>query len=135
MSFSKLEIDQLSFDIVGAAIEVQRIIGPGALESVYEACLMYELKLRHIQAVNQTEVPIIYKGIKIEKAFRLDIFVEDTIIIELQTVDCLIPVHEAQLLSYMRLLEKPKGLLLNFKSMNITKSMQSFVNEYYAKLS
>ena len=134
MSFSKLEIKQLTHEVIGAAIEVHKVLGPGVLESVYELCLLHELELRHIDAKKQVEVPIMYKGIGIEKALRLDILVEDVLVLELKTVDVLLPIHEAQLLSYMRLLEKPKGLLLNFKSLNLTKSMKSFVNEHFERL-
>ena len=134
MSFSKLEIKQLTHEVIGAAIEVHKVLGPGVLESVYELCLLHELELRHIDAKKQVEVPIMYKGIGIEKALRLDILVEDVLVLELKTVDVLLPIHEAQRLSYMRLLEKPKGLLLNFKSLNLTKSMKSFVNEHFERL-
>jgi GxxExxY protein len=134
MPFSKLEIKQLTHEVIGAAIEVHKVLGPGVLESVYEICLIEELKLRHIEAKRQVEVPIMYKGIEIEKALRLDVLVEEVLVLELKTVDSLLPIHEAQLFSYMRLLEKPKGLLLNFKSLNLTKSMKSFVNEHFDRL-
>lgn len=131
---SKLEINQLVFEIVSAAIEVHKIVGPTALESIYERCLLYELSLRHINAVNQIEVPIIYKGMELGNALKLDILVEDTIILELKTVESLLPVHEVQLISYMQHTQKPKGLLINFKTAKLVDGVKSFVNKWFSSL-
>ena len=100
--------------IIGAAIEVHRQLGPGLLESVYEECLCHELSLRGIRFVRQVDIPVIYKGLKLDCGYRLDLVVEDEIIVELESVEHVLPVHEAQLLSYLRLAGKRVGLLINF---------------------
>lgn len=130
----KKEITQLSYTIVGCAINVHRTLGPGLLESVYEKCLKYELEKAGLEVENQLIVPVFYDDIKMEVDLRLDLFVNKTIVIELKTVEALLPVHEAQLLTYMKLLKAPQGLLINFYTDNITKSMKPFVNEFFAVL-
>lgn len=106
----------LTKEIIGAAIEVHRVLGPGLLESVYESCLISELKQRHLDAVNQVGIPIVYKGIKLDENLRIDILVNDIVIIELKSVNNLLPIHEAQVLTYMKLAKKRVGLLINFNS-------------------
>ena len=105
---------ELSDQIIGAAIEVHRELGPGLLESAYQACLVHELSLRGICFVSQLELPLSYKGVQLDVGYRLDLLVEDKIIVELKAVERVTPIHEAQLLTYLRLLKKPVGLLLNF---------------------
>ena len=131
---TKKEITQLSYTIVGCAINVHKMLGPGLLESVYEKCLKYELEKAGLNVENQLIVPVFYDEIKMEVDLRLDLFVNETIVIELKTVESLLPVHEAQLLTYMKLLKAPQGLLINFYTDNITKSMKPFVNEFFAVL-
>ena len=109
-----MKADRLSREVIGAAIEVHRLKGPGLVESIYERCMMRELELRRIRAVNQLVVPIEYKGITFEEPLRLDLYVEECLIVEIKAVKELLPVHEAQLLSYMKLLDVPVGLLVNF---------------------
>ncbi|KAA0265602.1 MAG: GxxExxY protein [Chlorobiota bacterium] len=109
-----MENDELTSKIIGAAITVHRELGPGLLESTYEMCLMYELKLRGLNAVRQQELPVTYKGVNIDCGYRLDIVVENEVILELKSVDDLLPVHSAQLLTYMKLSGIHKGLLINF---------------------
>lgn len=104
----------LSPEIIGAAIEVHRLKGPGLIESIYEKCLMRELQLRGVAAVNQLIVPIEYKGMTFEEPLRLDIYAESCLIVENKVVEKILPVHRAQLLSYMRLLNAPIGLIFNF---------------------
>lgn len=106
--------NQLSFQIIGAAIEVHRILGPGLLESVYETCLCQELSARNISVRRQPQVPILYKGMHLKCPVRPDLIVEDLVIVELKAVDQLLPIHEAQLLTYLRLLDLWLGLLINF---------------------
>lgn len=106
----------LSKQLIGAAIEVHKLKGPGLLESIYEKCLMRELALRDIQAVNQLVVPIEYKGLIFEEPLRLDVYAERCVIIENKVVEAILPVHRAQLLSYMRLLDAPLGLIFNFNA-------------------
>lgn len=108
------EINQLTEQIIGAAIEVHREKGPGLLESAYEACLSHELSLRGINSVRQVPVPLTYKGIVIEVAFRADLIVQDTVLVELKAVETVLPVHKAQTLSYIRETGHQIGLLINF---------------------
>ena len=128
-------IDDLTYKIIGCAIEVHKALGPGLLESIYEKCLIRELVLKNLNVRSQIKVPINYKGINLEADLRLDLLVEELIVVEIKAVEALNPVYEAQILSYMRLLEKPKGILLNFCSKNIFKEGQkTFVNNLYASL-
>lgn len=130
----KKEVTQLSYDITGLAIKVHKHLGPGLLESVYEKCLYYELQQNGYGVQQQVIVPVVYGDIILNTDLRLDLLVNDTIIVELKAVENLHPVWEAQLLTYMKLLKKPQGLLINFFTDNITKSMKPFVNEYYKML-
>ena len=100
--------------IIGAAIEVHRCLGPGLLESAYEECLCHELHLRRLSFTRQVDLPILYKGIKLDCGYKIDLVVQDEVILELKSVERILPVHEAQLLTYMRLISKRVGLLINF---------------------
>ncbi|MAC94890.1 MAG: GxxExxY protein [Flavobacteriales bacterium] len=131
---TKKEVTQLSYEITGYAIKVHKMLGPGLLESVYQKCLMYELIQNGYFVQQQLKVPITYKDLEFETELRLDLLINDIIIVELKTVEHLLPVHEAQLLTYMKLLKKPQGLLINFFTDNITKSLKPMVNEYFADL-
>src|SRR5687767_9038469 len=104
----------LSGQVIGAAIEVHRDKGPGLIESIYERCLMHELFLRRHRAVNQQLVRISYKDLIFEEALRFDVLVEDCLLVEAKAVENILPIHKAQLLSYMKLLDVPIGLLINF---------------------
>lgn len=106
--------DALSHQIIGAAIEVHREKGPGLIESIYQKCLMRELELQGISARSQVAVPIAYKGYTFDETLRLDILVEDCVLLELKSVEQVHPIYKAQLLSYMKLLDVPIGLLFNF---------------------
>ena len=106
--------DALSGDVIGAAIEVHRDKGPGLIESIYERCLMHELTLRKHSAVNQKAIRIRYKDLIFDEPLRFDVLVEDCLLIEAKSVERILPVHKAQLLSYMKLLDVPLGLLINF---------------------
>ena len=108
------EYNELTHIVIGAAMDVHRELGPGLLESVYEACLIHELRLRNIKCESQINIPIIYKGQEIAKDFRIDVLVEDKIIIELKSVEKLLPIHEVQLVTYLKLSNKKLGLLINF---------------------
>lgn len=127
-------INQLSYEIVGCAIEVHKQLGPGLLESVYDTCMTEELKLNELKVLRQLPVPIKYKDIDLGTNLVLDLLIEDLIIVELKAVDVLIPVYKAQLLSYLKLACKPKGLLINFNTENITQSLVPLVTEEFAKL-
>ena len=135
MKLTKRNIDDLSYVIIGYAIEVHKVLGPGLLESVYQKCLVRELFLKGLDVKSQLKVPIHYKGLDVEADLRLDILVNELIILEIKAVDAFNPVYEAQVLSYMKLLDKPKGILLNFCCRNIYKEGQrTYVNERYASL-
>jgi GxxExxY protein len=112
--------DQLSHAVIGAGIEVHRIIGPGLLESIYERCLMRELSLGQIAAVNQRVVRIDCKGLIFEENLRFDVLVENCLLLELECVQDVLPIHKAQLFSYMKLLDVPIGLILNFHVAKLT---------------
>lgn len=116
--FSKA--DELSFRVIGAAIEVHRLKGPGLIESIYEKCLLRELELQDISAVNQRLVEIEYKGYVFEEPLRFDVLVENCLLLELKAVEKVLPIHKAQLLSYMKLLNIPVGLLINFHELKLT---------------
>ena len=131
---TKKELTQLSYEITGCAIKVHKALGPGLLESVYERCLKYELIQSGFQVKQQQIVPVKYRDVTLNTELRLDLLVNDSVIIELKTVAHLIPVHEAQLFTYMKLLKKPQGLLINFYTSNITSSMKPLVNEYFELL-
>jgi GxxExxY protein len=106
--------DPRTSPIIGAAIEVHRHLGPGLLESAYEECLCHELHLRGLPFKRQIDLPISYKGLKLDCGYKIDLIVQDTVLLELKSVEKLHPIHEAQLLTYLRLTEKPVGLLINF---------------------
>ena len=132
--YSKKSITQLSYEITGLAIKVHKTLGPGLLESVYEKCLKYELEKNGYEVAQQMIVPVNYDNLELDVDLRLDLLVNDTIIVELKAIENILPVHEAQLLTYMKLLQKPQGLLINFFTDNITKSMKPFVNEFFGNL-
>ncbi|MBB6332308.1 GxxExxY protein [Chryseobacterium rhizoplanae] len=131
---TKKEITQLSYEITGFAIKVHKALGPGLLESVYEECLKIELIKNGYDVKQQLYFPINYEGIEIETKLVVDLLVNDTIIIELKAVEEVLPIHEAQLLTYMKVLKKPQGLLINFFTNNITKSMKPFINDFFKEL-
>lgn len=128
------KINDLSYIIIGCAIEVHKQLGPGLLESVYQECFMEELKLNKLNVKSQISVPITYKSKNLGSPLRLDILVNDQIIVELKAVEAMIPVYQAQLLTYLKLTNKPKGLLINFHSMNISSSIVSLVTDEFSKL-
>ena len=135
MSITQKYLDELTFKIIGCAIEVHKELGPGLLESVFEKCFIRELALQNIAYKTQLWVPIEYKGLQLDADLRLDVLVEDLILVELKAIDGLLPVHQAQVLTYMKLLKKPKGVLINFNCTNIFKEGQkTLVNEYYRAL-
>ncbi len=109
-----MEFDELSSRVIGCAIEVHRALGPGLLESAYEQCFARELSLADISFEVQVPLPVEYKGIRLDCGYRVDLFVEKKLIIELKVVDKFLPIHEAQILTYMKLARVPVGLLMNF---------------------
>jgi len=132
---TKKAVDDLSFSVIGAAIEVHKELGPGLLESIYQKCLEQELEIRGIKFQKEMIIPVSYKGANVTADLRCDFFVENCLVIELKAVDKVIPVHEAQLMTYMKLLKSPKGVLINFNCSNLFKEGQvTYVNELYKNL-
>jgi len=119
--------DRLSRDVIGAAIEVHRLKGPGLIESIYEKCLTRELSLRNLGTVNQRLVQIEYKGAVFEEPLRFDMLVEDCLLLELKSVQEIVPVHKAQLFSYMKLLNVPVGLLINFHELKLVDGIHRMI--------
>ena len=122
--------DRITNRIIGAAIEVHRVLGPGLLESAYEECLCYEFSQRELQFRRQVPLPVAYKGIKLACGYKMDLLIEDLVVVELKTVESLLRVHSAQLLSYLRLSGKPVGLLINFNSPTIKGGLKRIVNNF-----
>jgi GxxExxY protein len=129
------DINSLTYNILGCAIEVHKELGPGLLESVYEKCLAHILKEKGFKVQRQQNIPLLFHGLELYCELRFDLLVNDLIIVELKTVEVILPIHEAQLLTYLKLLKKPKGILINFNSVNIFKDGQkTFVTEQYRQL-
>ncbi len=132
---SKKELNDLTYIIIGAAIEVHKALGPGLIESVYHKCMKQELFLRQINFSSEQLVQIEYKGMVIETELRCDLQVEKNIAVEFKSVDAIAPIHEAKILTYMKLLKVPKGILINFNCVNLFKEGQrTYVNEYFRTL-
>ena len=120
---------ELSGEIIGAAIEVHRVLGPGLLESVYEEALTMELQDRNLPVTRQLEIPLVYKGKRLQNYLRLDLLVADFVVVEVKSCERILAVHEAQLLSYLRLTQRKLGLLINFNSIVLSKSVRRIVNQ------
>jgi len=132
---TKKYLNDLTYKVIGCAIEVHKHLGPGLLESIYEKCFLRELTLRGIENKSQIWVPLQYKGIQLDTELRLDVLVEDVLCVELKAHEGLLPIHDAVLLSYMQMLQKPKGILINFHCVNIFKEAQkTLVNNLFALL-
>jgi GxxExxY protein len=132
---TKSYLDQLTYDIIGAAIDVHNNLGPGLLESIYHECMKIELTNRNIPFRTEMSVPIFYGGQRLETVLRCDLYIANTVVVELKAVKGIEPIFEAQLLTYMKLLDSPKGVLINFNCMNIFREGQrTLVSERYGKL-
>jgi GxxExxY protein len=131
---TKKEITQLSYEIIGYAIKVHKKLGPGLLEKIYEECLKYELEKNGYNVKQQLNIEIDYYDLELAHPLRLDLLVNDAIIVELKTVEKFHPIDEAKLLTYMKLLGIPQGLLINFNTINISKSCKPLINEYFLRL-
>lgn len=132
---SKKYLNDLTYKILGAAIEVHRTLGPGLLENTYHRCLTRELAIRDIHFTSEVQVLLTYKGLELNTPLRCDLLIEDIIVVELKAIEGILPLHEAQLLTYMKLLEKPKGLLINFWCTNLFREGQwTYVNKYFDPL-
>ncbi len=122
------QLNHISFLIIQAAIEVHRILGPGLLESIYRSCMIYELRQRNLSVIAEQIVPINYKDVIIEGGYRLDLLVENEVVVEIKAIEVVLPVHHAQLLSYLRLANKPLGLLINFNVPVLVKGVTRIMN-------
>lgn len=126
----KDQLDQITRRIIGSAIEVHRALGPGLLESAYEACLAFELAEAGFNVERQKPLPVVYKKVTLDCGYRLDLLIEDRVVVEIKAVDEVAPIHRAQLLSYLRLLNKRVGLLINFHVRVLKDGVTRVVNEF-----
>ena len=124
----RVELNEISAQVVDAAMKVHSVLGPGLLENAYEACLKHELEKRGLKVEQQVALPVVYDGVKIDLGYRLDLLVEGQIVVELKAVDRITAVHEAQLLSYLKLSDKKLGLLINFNVARLTNGIKRMVN-------
>jgi GxxExxY protein len=132
---TKKELDELTYKVIGCAIEVQKIMGTGLLESVYHQCMIEELKHRKINFCTEMQIPVTYKSKLLNIDFRCDLLIENILVVELKAINEIASTNEAQLLNYMNLLKAPKGILINFNCSNIFREGQkTFVNDYFRNL-
>jgi GxxExxY protein len=122
-----MEMNELTRTIIGCAIEVHRNLGPGLLESAYEECLAYELSKRNLLIKRQQPTPVVYKEVKLDCGYRIDLLIENSVVVELKVVDSIIPVHEAQILTYMKFANKTIGLLINFNVTVLKNGIKRFI--------
>ena len=123
----------LTHEIIAAAIEVHRILGPGLLESIYTRCLQPELLIRRIAFITEHRVPVVYKGMALDALYRLDLLVDRTAVVEVKTVEAVLPVHQAQVLTYLFLAELPVGLVINFNVARLVDGVKRVINPRYGK--
>ena len=122
--------NEISSKIIGAAIEVHKQLGPGLLESTYETCLAYELKQMGLDVKQQQALPVVYKEVKLDAGYRIDLLVENKVIVEIKSVDALADIHTAQLLTYLKLKDLKLGLLINFNSVRVVDGLKRILNGY-----
>ena len=123
-----MDLNEISGQIVDAAMRVHSALGPGLLENAYEACLEHELRKRRLRVERQVALPVVYDGVTIDLGYRLDLLVEDAVIVELKAVEKTAPIHEAQLLSYLKLSDRKLGLLINFNALYLKDGIKRMVN-------
>jgi GxxExxY protein len=133
-SITQKYVNDISYEIVGCAIEVHKQLGPGLLESVYHSCMKAELQEKNLFVESQVNIPINYKSKRLAGKLKIDLLVNELIIVELKAVELMIPLYQAQLLSYLKLANKPKGLLINFNCENIVKQLKPLVTNDFALL-
>ena len=135
MKLTKTILKDLIYKVNGAAIEVHKELGPGLLESVYHKCLKHELTTRRIKFQSELVVAVNYKGLQLDTELRCDLFIENILPVELKAVEHILPVHEAQIITYMKLLNAPEGLLINFNVKHLfSEGQKTYVNELFRKL-
>ena len=123
-----MELNDISGATIGAAVAVHKALGPGLLENAYKVCLAHELRKRDLHVQTELELPVVYDGVKVDLGYRLDVLVQDAVIVEIKSVQELHPIHEAQLLSYLKLGSKKLGLLINFNVRKLTDGVKRMVN-------
>ena len=123
-------LNAISEAVIGGAIDVHKAVGPGLLESAYEACLAYELRQRGLKVEQQKELPLRYRDVQLDCGYRLDLLVEDCVIVEVKAIETLLPIHQAQLMSYLRLTKCRLGLIINFNVTQLTRGVRRVVNEF-----
>jgi len=124
------KLNKITETIIGAAIDVHRALGPGLLESAYEACMVYELAQVGLKVEQQKPLPIVYRGVKLECVYRMDLMIEDEVIVEIKSIEKLLPIHQAQLLSYLKLSDCKVGLLINFNVKVLKNGIKRVVNNF-----
>lgn len=135
MELTKSYLKDLTYKVTGAAIEVHKRLGPGLLESVYHKCLAKELELRKISFKSEYKIPYNYKGFDLDIDLRCDFLIENLLVVELKSIESILPIHEAQLLTYMKILEIPKGLMINFNVESLYyEGQKTYVNELFREL-
>ncbi|PRY86356.1 GxxExxY protein [Mongoliibacter ruber] len=135
MEVSKSFIKDLTYKINGAAIEVHKNLGPGLLESIYHQCFAYELESRGLHFQSEMRIPIHYKNMSIDSKLRCDFYIENLIVVEIKSVEAIPPIAEAVLISYMKLLKSPKGIMYNFNVVNLYhEGQKTYVNEFFTEL-
>ncbi|HET6841406.1 MAG TPA: GxxExxY protein [Candidatus Angelobacter sp.] len=123
-----MELNDITGHIISAAMKVHTAMGPGLLESVYQTCLQHEIEKSGLNVHREVAIPVTYDGLKLDAKFRIDMLVEDLVIVELKCADALLPIHKAQILTYLRLADKPTGLLLNFKVVHMRQGINRILN-------
>ena len=121
------ELNELTKKIIGCTIEVHKQLGPGLLESAYEECLSYELTINGLTNERQVPMPVVYKEVKLDVGYRMDILVEKEVVVELKSIECLTPVHEAQILTHLKFSKKRIGLLMNFNTLRLMDQLRRFI--------
>jgi len=124
------KLNKVTEAIISVAVDVHRALGPGLLESAYEACMVYDLAKAGLKVEQQKPLPIVYRGIKLECAYRLDLMIDNEVIVEIKSVEKLLPIHQAQLLSYLKLSERKVGLLINFNVKMLKNGIKRVVNNF-----
>ncbi|HMG72398.1 MAG TPA: GxxExxY protein [Pyrinomonadaceae bacterium] len=119
--------NDISGAVVDAAMKIHSALGPGLLESAYAVCLKHELIKRGLKVASEVPLPVVYDGVRLEAGYRLDLVVEDTVVVELKAIEALAPIHQAQIISYLKLSGKPIGLLINFHSLHLKDGIKRFV--------
>ena len=124
----EIPFTNITRDVIAAAIEVHRALGPGLLESAYSTCLQHELSLRQLTFVTQRRLPLVYKGVTLDCAYRLDLLVENAVVVEVKAINALLPIHQAQLLTYLKLADLPVGLVINFEVERLVAGVKRVIN-------